>query len=94
MLNHGGLDNRLKYYVGCSGWKNQTWAKDFYPATLEPENYLEYYSNIYESRKYTQEHFHTHAHTHKHAQHLRIHIYKHTHTHTHTHTCIKLKHLE
>jgi uncharacterized protein YecE (DUF72 family) len=38
----------LKYYVGCSGWKNQTWAKDFYPATLEPENYLEYYSNIYD----------------------------------------------
>ena len=38
----------MKYYVGCSGWKNQTWAKDFYPATLEPENYLEYYSNIYD----------------------------------------------
>src|SRR5919112_1657024 len=48
LLNHGGLDNRLKYYVGCSGWKHQTWAKDFYPATLEPENYLEYYSNIYD----------------------------------------------
>jgi DNA polymerase IV (DinB-like DNA polymerase) len=38
----------LKYYVGCSVWKNQTWVKDFYPATLEPENYLEYYSNIYD----------------------------------------------
>jgi uncharacterized protein YecE (DUF72 family) len=38
----------LKYYVGCSVWKNQTWVKDFYPAILEPENYLEYYSNIYD----------------------------------------------
>jgi DNA polymerase IV (archaeal DinB-like DNA polymerase) len=38
----------LKYYVGCSGWKNQTWAKDFFPITLEPENYLAYYSNIYD----------------------------------------------
>lgn len=38
----------MKYYVGCSVWKNQTWVKDFYPATLEPENYLEYYSNIYD----------------------------------------------
>ena len=41
-------DNRLKYYVGCSGWKNQMWAKDFFPTTLEPENYLTYYSNIYD----------------------------------------------
>jgi DNA polymerase IV (archaeal DinB-like DNA polymerase) len=38
----------LKYYVGCSGWKNQTWVKDFFPTTLEPENYLAYYSNIYD----------------------------------------------
>lgn len=38
----------MKYYVGCSVWNNQTWVKDFYPATLEPENYLEYYSNIYD----------------------------------------------
>src|SRR5919112_1943726 len=41
-------DNRLKYYVGCSGWKNQIWAKDFFPTTLKPENYLMYYSNIYD----------------------------------------------
>ena len=38
----------MKYYVGCSDWKNQTWAKDFFPTTLEPENYLAYYSNIYD----------------------------------------------
>ena len=38
----------MKYYIGCSVWNNQTWVKDFYPATLEPENYLEYYSNIYD----------------------------------------------
>src|SRR5919205_3583697 len=41
-------DNRLKYYVGCSGWKNQVWAKDFFPIALEPKNYLTYYSNIYD----------------------------------------------
>ncbi len=38
----------MKYYVGCSSWKNQIWAKDFFPIALEPKNYLTYYSNIYD----------------------------------------------
>jgi DNA polymerase IV (DinB-like DNA polymerase) len=38
----------LKYYVGCSSWKHQTWTKDFFPAALEPEKYLAYYFNIFD----------------------------------------------
>jgi DNA polymerase IV (DinB-like DNA polymerase) len=39
----------LKYYVGCSGWSQyQTWAKDFYPNTLDPEGYVAYYSRIFD----------------------------------------------
>lgn len=37
----------MKFYVGCNGWKNQTWAKNFYPDELEPQHYLSYYSNIF-----------------------------------------------
>ena len=37
----------MKYYVGCIGWKNQTWEKNFYPDGLEPSHYLSYYSNIF-----------------------------------------------
>jgi DNA polymerase IV (DinB-like DNA polymerase) len=39
----------LKYYVGCSGWSQyQTWVKDFYPNTLDPEGYVAYYSRIFD----------------------------------------------
>jgi len=39
----------LKYYVGCSGWsQDQTWAKDFYPNTLDHEGYIAYYSRIFD----------------------------------------------
>ncbi|MEJ7642873.1 MAG: DUF72 domain-containing protein, partial [Candidatus Nitrosocosmicus sp.] len=36
----------MKYYVGCSGWRNQQWAKDFYPVGLEPKHFLSYYSKV------------------------------------------------
>lgn len=37
----------MKFYVGCNGWKNQTWAKNFYPDGLEHAHYLSYYSNVF-----------------------------------------------
>jgi DNA polymerase IV (DinB-like DNA polymerase) len=38
----------LKYYVGCTGWKNPTWSSEFYPATLHSSDYLSYYSNVFD----------------------------------------------
>jgi DNA polymerase IV (archaeal DinB-like DNA polymerase) len=37
----------MKYYVGCSGWKNQHWTKDFYPTDLDSKYFLSYYSKIF-----------------------------------------------
>lgn len=37
----------MMFYIGCNGWKNQTWAKNFYPDGLDPMYYLSYYSNIF-----------------------------------------------
>jgi DNA polymerase IV (DinB-like DNA polymerase) len=38
----------LKYYVGCIGWRNQKWSGEFYPFTLDPKDYLEYYSKVFD----------------------------------------------
>jgi uncharacterized protein YecE (DUF72 family) len=38
----------LKYYVGCKGWRNQKWSGEFYPPTLDPENYLTFYSKVFD----------------------------------------------
>jgi DNA polymerase IV (DinB-like DNA polymerase) len=38
----------LKYYIGCSGWRNQHWAKDFYPADLDSKFFLSYYSRVFD----------------------------------------------
>jgi hypothetical protein len=38
----------LKYYVGCRGWRNQEWSGEFYSPTLDPEDHLEYYSNVFD----------------------------------------------
>ena len=38
----------MKYYVGCSGWRNQPWAKDFYPIGLESKYFLSYYSKVFD----------------------------------------------
>ncbi len=35
------------YYVGCYGWRNVPWKSQFYPATLNPKDYLSYYSRVF-----------------------------------------------
>lgn len=37
----------MKYFVGCTGWKNQHWTKTFYPSNLDPKYYLSYYSKFF-----------------------------------------------
>jgi len=44
----GGYRQDLKYYIGCSGWRNQHWAKDFYPADLDSKSFLSYYSKLFD----------------------------------------------
>ncbi len=36
------------YYVGCYGWRNVPWKSQFYPATLNPKDYLSYYSRVFD----------------------------------------------
>ena len=36
----------MKYYVGCSGWAYSSWA-EFYPRTLNLDDYLAYYSRVF-----------------------------------------------
>jgi DNA polymerase IV (archaeal DinB-like DNA polymerase) len=36
----------LKYYVGCSGWAYSSWT-EFYPRTLNLDDYLAYYSRVF-----------------------------------------------
>ena len=36
----------MKYYVGCSGWNYSSWT-EFYPKTLNSDDYLAYYSKIF-----------------------------------------------
>jgi uncharacterized protein YecE (DUF72 family) len=38
----------LKHYVGCKGWKNPTWSGVFYPVTLHSNDYLSYYSKVFD----------------------------------------------
>jgi DNA polymerase IV (DinB-like DNA polymerase) len=37
----------LKFYIGCSGWRNKSWAKDFYPIGLDSRYFLSYYSKVF-----------------------------------------------
>ncbi|HEX5904886.1 MAG TPA: DUF72 domain-containing protein [Candidatus Nitrosocosmicus sp.] len=37
----------MMFYIGCNGWKSQTWAKNFYPDGLDSMYHLSYYSNIF-----------------------------------------------
>jgi DNA polymerase IV (DinB-like DNA polymerase) len=37
----------MTFYIGCNGWKSQTWAKNFYPDGLDPLYHLSYYSNTF-----------------------------------------------
>lgn len=38
----------MKYFVGCSGWRYGSWVSDFYPDTLGPQDYLAYYSRVFD----------------------------------------------
>ncbi|HJT48005.1 MAG TPA: DUF72 domain-containing protein, partial [Nitrososphaeraceae archaeon] len=38
----------MKYYIGCKGWKSQTWSNEFYPITLHSNDYLSYYSKVFD----------------------------------------------
>jgi DNA polymerase IV (DinB-like DNA polymerase) len=38
----------LKYYVGCAGWRYGSWVSGFYPKTLGPQDYLAYYSHVFD----------------------------------------------
>ena len=46
--NRDSWQKNLKYYVGCRGWRNQKWSGEFYPPTLDPKDYLAYYSKVFE----------------------------------------------
>lgn len=37
----------MKFFVGCSGWRSQDWANNFYPKGLDPSHYLSYYSKVF-----------------------------------------------
>lgn len=38
----------LQLHVGCSGWNHDAWAGRFYPARLESNRFLEYYSQVFD----------------------------------------------
>ncbi|MGI0048189.1 MAG: DUF72 domain-containing protein, partial [Nitrososphaera sp.] len=37
-----------RYFVGCSGWRYGSWVSGFYPPTLGPQDYLAYYSRVFD----------------------------------------------
>ncbi|MDN5847446.1 MAG: DUF72 domain-containing protein [Candidatus Nitrosocosmicus sp.] len=52
-INLGKLEKKnrkvkLKYYIGCCGWKSPEWVKNFYPNGLDPSHYLSYYSKLFD----------------------------------------------
>lgn len=36
-----------KQYIGCSGYYYPAWKKKFYPEGIQPKNWLEYYSTVF-----------------------------------------------
>jgi hypothetical protein len=39
--------DRLKLYLGCSGWSYTSWQGPFYPQNMENRAWLPYYSQIF-----------------------------------------------
>lgn len=37
-----------RYFVGCSGWRYGSWVSGFYPPALNPQDYLAYYSRVFD----------------------------------------------
>jgi uncharacterized protein YecE (DUF72 family) len=35
-------------YIGCSGWSYDAWLGHFYPANLEPREFLKYYGTVFD----------------------------------------------
>jgi len=44
----GSRQKHLKYYIGCKGWRNQRWSGEFFPHNLDPNDYLAYYSKVFD----------------------------------------------
>jgi uncharacterized protein YecE (DUF72 family) len=42
------MDN-TNYYIGCSGYYYPSWKNKFYPQGLQPKNWLNYYSTVFNS---------------------------------------------
>jgi uncharacterized protein YecE (DUF72 family) len=38
----------LQFYIGCSGWGYDAWLGHFYPANLEPREFLKYYGTVFD----------------------------------------------
>lgn len=38
----------MQLHVGCSGWNHDAWTGRFYPAKLESNRFLEYYSQVFD----------------------------------------------
>jgi uncharacterized protein YecE (DUF72 family) len=38
----------LQLYIGCSGWSYDAWLGHFYPANLEPREFLKYYGTVFD----------------------------------------------
>lgn len=39
---------RMQYYIGCSGWSYSSWQGPFYPKSIENSRWLKYYSNVFD----------------------------------------------
>jgi Protein of unknown function DUF72 len=40
--------NRLRFYIGCSGWSYTAWQGPFYPHSTETSAWLPYYSHVFD----------------------------------------------
>jgi hypothetical protein len=41
-------NQRMQYYIGCSGWSYSSWQGPFYPKAIENSKWLKYYSNVFD----------------------------------------------
>ncbi len=51
----------LKYFVGCAGWRYGSLVTGFYPATLDPKDYLAYYSRVFDLAQVSMSSSYKHA---------------------------------
>jgi uncharacterized protein YecE (DUF72 family) len=49
LIGHSSISIlNLQLYIGCSGWSYDAWLGHFYPANLEPREFLKYYSHVFD----------------------------------------------